>query len=171
MQRHLSNTLLLAALTVVFSAPALLAQIDPGTRQLSRDIFKQLIEINTTDSVGSTTVATEAMAQRLRDAGFPTGDVVVLGPNPRKANMVARLHGTGAHKPVLLIGHLDVVEARRSDWTSDPFQFVEKDGYFYGRGTQDMKSDDAIWVAEFIRLKQEGFQPDRDLEIGRAHVE
>ena len=77
--------------------------------------------------------------------------------------MVARLHGTGAHRPVLLIGHLDVVEARRSDWTTDPFQFVEKDGYFYGRGTQDMKSDDAIWVTEFIRLKREGFKPDRDL--------
>jgi acetylornithine deacetylase/succinyl-diaminopimelate desuccinylase-like protein len=103
------------------------------------------------------------MAQRLRDAGFPAGDVVVLGPNARKGNMVARLHGTGAHKPVLLIGHLDVVEARRSDWTTDPFQFVEKDGYYYGRGTQDMKSDDAVWVTEFIRLKREGFKPDRDL--------
>jgi acetylornithine deacetylase/succinyl-diaminopimelate desuccinylase-like protein len=113
--------------------------------------------------VGSTTVAADAMARRLRDAGFPAGDVVVLGPNPRKGNMVARLHGTGAHRPVLLIGHLDVVEALRSDWTTDPFQFVEKDGYFYGRGTQDMKSDDAIWVTEFIRFKQEGFKPDRDL--------
>jgi acetylornithine deacetylase/succinyl-diaminopimelate desuccinylase-like protein len=148
---------------LVFSAPALLAQVDAATRQLSHDIFKQLIEINTTDSVGSTTVAAEAMARRLRDAGFPASDVVVLGPNARKGNMVARLHGTGAHKPVLLIGHLDVVEARRSDWTTDPFQFVEKDGYFYGRGTQDMKSDDAIWVTEFIRLKREGFKPDRDL--------
>ena len=148
---------------MAFSASALLAQIDPGTRQLSHDIFKQLIEINTTDSVGSTTVAAEAMAQRLRDAGFPAADVVVLGPNARKGNMVARLHGTGAHRPILLIGHLDVVEARRSDWTTDPFQFVEKDGYFYGRGTQDMKSDDAIWVTEFIRLKREGFKPDRDL--------
>ncbi len=148
---------------MVLTAPALLAQIDPGTRQLSYDIFKQLIEINTTDSVGSTTVAAEAMARRLRDAGFPASDVVVLGPNARKGNMVARLHGTGAHRPVLLIGHLDVVEARRSDWTTDPFQFVEKDGYYYGRGTQDMKSDDAIWVTEFIRLKHEGFKPDRDL--------
>ena len=163
MHRHLLKTLSLAAVALVFSAPALLAQIDAGTRQLSHDIFKQLIEINTTDSVGSTTVAAEAMAQRLRDAGFPASDVVVLGPNPRKGNMVARLHGTGAHQPVLLIGHLDVVEARRSDWTTDPFQFVEKDGYFYGRGTQDMKSDDAIWVTEFIRLKREGFKPDRDL--------
>jgi acetylornithine deacetylase/succinyl-diaminopimelate desuccinylase-like protein len=147
----------------VISASALRAQIDPGTRQLSHDIFQQLIEINTTDSVGSTTVAAEAMARRLRNAGFPASDVVVLGPNPRKGNMVARLHGTGAHRPVLLIGHLDVVEALRSDWTTDPFQFVEKDGYYYGRGTQDMKSDDAIWVTEFIRFKQEGFKPDRDL--------
>ena len=163
MHRLLSKTLFLAALTVVFRAPALLAQIDPGTRQLSHDIFKQLIEINTTDSVGSVTLAAEAMAQRLRDAGFPTADVVVLGPNARKGNLIARLRGTGAHRPVLLIGHLDVVEARRSDWTTDPFQFVEKDGYFYGRGTQDMKSDDAIWVTEFIRLKREGFKPDRDL--------
>ncbi|MGA3327998.1 MAG: M20/M25/M40 family metallo-hydrolase [Terriglobia bacterium] len=163
MPRHLLKTLSLAAAALVFTAPTLLGQIDAGTRQLAHDIFKQLIEINTTDSVGSTTVAAEAMAKRLRDAGFPASDVVVLGPNPRKGNMVARLHGTGAHPPVLLIGHLDVVEARRSDWTTDPFQFVEKDGYFYGRGTQDMKSDDAIWVTEFIRLQQEGFKPDRDL--------
>jgi acetylornithine deacetylase/succinyl-diaminopimelate desuccinylase-like protein len=154
---------ILATVALVFFAPAVPAQIDPGTRQLAHDIFKQLIEINTTDSVGSTTVAAEAMAQRLLDAGFPASDVVVLGPNPRKGNMVARLHGTGAHQPVLLIGHLDVVEARRSDWSVDPFQFIEKDGYYYGRGTQDMKSDDAIWVTEFIRLKREGFQPDRDL--------
>lgn len=144
-------------------APALPAQVDTATRELSYKIFKQLIEINTTDSVGSTTVAAEAMAGRLRDAGFPASDVVVLGPNARKGNMVARLRGTGAHRPVLLIGHLDVVEARRSDWTTDPFQFVEKDGYYYGRGTQDMKSDDAIWVTEFIRFQREGFKPDRDL--------
>ena len=163
MSKHPWRTFRLATLAVVFFAPALRAQVDTATRQLAHDIFKQLIEINTTDSVGSTTEAAEAMAQRLRDAGFPAGDVVVLGPNTRKGNMVARLHGTGAHKPVLLIGHLDVVEARRADWTTDPFQFVEQDGYYYGRGTQDMKCDDAIWVTEFIRLKREGFQPDRDL--------
>jgi len=147
---------------------------DQATRQLAHDIFKQLIEINTTDSVGSTTVAAEAMAQRLRDAGFPAADVVVLGPNERKGNMVARLHctsthgtgaGTAVHRPVLLIGHLDVVEARREDWTTDPFQFIEKDGYYYGRGTQDMKSGDAIWVTTLIRLKREGYQPDRDLIV------
>jgi acetylornithine deacetylase/succinyl-diaminopimelate desuccinylase-like protein len=131
--------------------------------QLGHAIFKQLIEINTTDSVGSVTAAAEAMAQRLRDAGFPASDVVVLGPNDRKENMVARYRGTAAGKPILLIGHLDVVEARREDWTTDPFQFVEKDGYYYGRGTQDMKEGDAIFVTNFIRLKKEGYKPDRDL--------
>ena len=157
--RFLAFCLLLSAVTV----PAALAQLDPQTKQLSRDIFQQLIEINTTDSVGSTTVAANAMAQRLLDAGFPKEDVLVLGPNDRKGNLVARIHGTGAAKPILFIGHLDVVEALRSDWTTDPFQFVEKDGYFYGRGTQDMKESDAILVTTFIRLKKEGFKPDRDL--------
>ncbi len=140
-----------------------LAQLDPAARTLSRDIFQQLVDINSTDSIGSTTVAAEAMAKRLLDAGFPKEDVVVLGPNSRKGNMVARLKGTGAGKPILLIGHLDVVEARREDWTTDPFQFVEKDGYFYGRGTQDMKSGDAIMVTTFIRMKKEGYKPDRDI--------
>jgi len=153
----------LAVLVLFLLAPLARAQTDDIIRQLPHDTFKQLIEINTTDSVGSTTVAAQAMAQRLRDAGFPAADVVVLGPNDRKGNMVARLHGTGVHKPVLLIGHLDVVEARREDWTTDPFQFVERDGYYYGRGTQDMKSGDAIWVTTLIRFKREGYQPDRDL--------
>jgi acetylornithine deacetylase/succinyl-diaminopimelate desuccinylase-like protein len=145
------------------------AQLNPQTRQLSRDIFQQLIEINSTDSVGSTTVAADAMAKRLLDAGFPKEDVIVLGPNSRKGNMVARLRGTGAKKPILLIGHLDVVEARREDWTTDPFQFIEKDGYFYGRGTQDMKSGDAIMVTTFIRMKQEGYKPDRDIILGKSN--
>ena len=151
------------AITVLLLAVSLHAQVDDTTRQLSRDIFKQLIEINTTDSVGKVSTAAEAMAQRLRDAGFPESDIQVLGPNDRKKNLVARLHGTGAKRPVLLIGHLDVVEARRQDWTTDPFQFVETDGYFYGRGTQDMKSADAIDVATLIRFKQEGYKPDRDI--------
>ena len=103
------------------------------------------------------------MAQRLLDAGFAKEDVVVLGPNDRKGNLVARIHGTGSAKPILLIGHLDVVEALRTDWTTDPFQFVEKDGYFYGRGTQDVKEGDAIFITTFIRLKKEGYKPDRDI--------
>jgi acetylornithine deacetylase/succinyl-diaminopimelate desuccinylase-like protein len=132
-------------------------------QQLARDIFKQLIEINTTDSVGDNTRAAEAMATRFRAAGYPEQDIRILGPAPRKQNLVLRLHGTGAARPVLFIGHLDVVEANRSDWSFDPFVFREQDGYFYGRGTSDMKGDDAVLVTMFLRLKQEGFQPVRDM--------
>ena len=134
------------------------APLDEPTRKLARDIFQQLIEINTTDSVGSTTVAADAMAKRLLAAGFAAEDVKVLGPNDRKGNLVARYRGTGSAglKPILIIGHLDVVEARREDWTTDPFQFVEKDGYFYGRGTQDMKVSDAILVTDFHSLQTRG---------------
>ncbi len=153
-----------AAFLLSGSLPA--AQPDEATRRLARDIFQQLIEINTTDSVGSTTTAANAMAKRLLDAGFPAADVTVLGPNDRKGNMVARLHGTDASlKPILIIGHLDVVEARREDWTTDPFTFTEKDGYFYGRGTQDMKVNDAILVTTFIRFRREGYRPGRDLVL------
>jgi acetylornithine deacetylase/succinyl-diaminopimelate desuccinylase-like protein len=137
-------------------------QLTP-TNQLARDIFKQLVEINTTDSVGNTTTAAEAMAKRLRDAGYPESDLYIGGPNPRKGNLVARLHGTGARKPILMIGHLDVVEARREDWSVDPFVFLEKDGYFYGRGSIDMKSGDTFLMMTMIRLKKEGFKPDRDI--------
>jgi acetylornithine deacetylase/succinyl-diaminopimelate desuccinylase-like protein len=141
------------------------SQKDAATREMAHDIIKQLIEINTTDSIGSTTVAAQAMAKRLLDAGFPKTDVVVIGPNDRKGNMVARYRGKPGStlRPILIIGHLDVVEARREDWTTDPFKFVEQDGYFYGRGTQDMKEADAIAVTDFIRLKQEGYVPNRDI--------
>jgi acetylornithine deacetylase/succinyl-diaminopimelate desuccinylase-like protein len=139
------------------------AQTDDATRKLSHDVFQQLVEINTTDSVGSVTAASEAMAERFRDAGFDDSDIQVLGPNERKKNLVVRLRGTGIHKPVLLIGHLDVVEAQPEDWTTDPFSFIERDGFYYGRGTQDMKSGDAIMVTTLIRFKKEGYRPDRDI--------
>jgi acetylornithine deacetylase/succinyl-diaminopimelate desuccinylase-like protein len=139
------------------------AQSPEETKEQAREILKQLIEINTTDSVGNVTTAAEAMAKRLRQAGFAEKDAIVAGPNDRKKNLVARLHGSGKRKPILFIGHLDVVEAKREDWTTDPFQFIEKDGFFYGRGTEDMKEGDAILVLNFIRLKKEGYVPDRDL--------
>jgi acetylornithine deacetylase/succinyl-diaminopimelate desuccinylase-like protein len=153
---------IMAAAVLLGRLPA--APLDEATRRLAHDIFQQLVEINTTDSVGSTTAAATAMAKRFLDAGFPPEDVRIAGPNDRKGNLVVRLHGSGGpRKPILIIGHLDVVEARRADWTTDPFQFVEKDGYFYGRGTQDMKVDDAILVTTFIRFHGEGYRPDRDL--------
>jgi len=136
-----------------------------GDNQLVRDLLRELIEINTTHSTGSTGKAAEAMAARLRAAGFPPEDVQVIGPRPERANLVARLHGTGARRPLLLISHLDVVEARREDWTTDPFQFVEKDGYFYGRGTMDIKCGDAILIANLIRWKRENYKPDREVYV------
>ena len=160
------SALALCALTAAIPSRSF-AQVDPQTKQLAHDIFQQLIEINTTDSVGNVTTAAEAMQQRFLDAGFPKEDLYLGGPNDRKKNLVVRFHGTetgaGAKKPILFIGHLDVVEARREDWTTDPFKFIEKDGYYYGRGTQDMKESDAILVTTFIRLWKEGYKPDRDL--------
>src|SRR5579884_2329886 len=134
-------------------------------RDLGREIYKQLIETNTTASVGSTTVAADAMAKRLIAAGYPAEDVRVLGPDPRKGNLVARLRGTGKRKPILFICHLDVVEARREDWSVDPFQLTEKDGYYYGRGTEDIKDGDAALITTLIRLKHEGYKPDRDIIV------
>ena len=153
----------LLAFFALLTASIASAQATDQNHEFARDVFKQLIEINTTDSVGSVTAAAEAMAQRFHDAGFPASDIYLGGPNDRKHNLVVRLHGSGKHRPVLLIGHLDVVEANRQDWTTDPFQFVEKDGYFYGRGTEDMKDGDAIMVSTLIRFKKEGFVPDRDI--------
>ena len=142
----------------------------PQTRspndQRARDIFEQLININTTGSSGSTTAASKAMADWLLKAGFPPADVQVIGlagsPNH---NLVARYRGTGGGrlKPILLLAHIDVVEARREDWSLDPFTLTEKDGFFYGRGTLDVKDGAAILVATLARLKQEGYRPNRDL--------
>ncbi len=139
-------------------APALSSDQESG-----RSIFKELIEINTTHSSGNTTVAAEAMAKRLLAAGYTEKDIQIVGPEGSNRNLVVRLHGTGREKPILFLSHLDVVEARRSDWSLDPFILTEKDGFFYGRGTSDIKDGSAILVANFIRMKKEGFVPDRDL--------
>jgi acetylornithine deacetylase/succinyl-diaminopimelate desuccinylase-like protein len=138
---------------------------DPANNQLARDIYKQLVEINTTDSVGNTTMAAQAMADRLKAAGFPESDIQVIGPNPRKENLVARYRGRGERKPLLLVAHLDVVEAPRQEWSIDPFKFLEREGYFWGRGTTDDKAMAAVWIASFIRLRQERYVPDRDLIV------
>jgi acetylornithine deacetylase/succinyl-diaminopimelate desuccinylase-like protein len=137
----------------------------PADRDLARAIFEELVEINTTDSTGDCTKAANAMAARLVSAGLPKADVQVLGPDPRKGNLVARLRGTGIRRPLLLLAHLDVVEARREDWSFDPFVFREEGGYFYGRGTSDDKAMAAIFVANMVRYLREGFRPDRDLVL------
>jgi acetylornithine deacetylase/succinyl-diaminopimelate desuccinylase-like protein len=131
-----------------------------------RDVLKQLIEINSEHSHGSTAV-TLAIAERLKAAGFSQADYVLLAPpgHPTKGNIVVRLKGTGKLKPVLYIGHLDVVEAERADWTYDPYKLTEKDGWLYGRGTIDMKGQDAATLTALIRLKKEGYVPDRDIIV------
>ncbi|HEY4873185.1 MAG TPA: hypothetical protein VIH77_03070, partial [Steroidobacteraceae bacterium] len=113
------------AAVLVAAAPAARAETDAAANALARDVFKELIEINTTDSVGNVTTAAEAMARRLRAGGFAAADMQLLGPNDRKKNLVVRMRGSGEHKPVLIIGHLDVVEAHREDWSTDPFKFIE----------------------------------------------
>jgi acetylornithine deacetylase/succinyl-diaminopimelate desuccinylase-like protein len=133
-------------------------------QQLAREIYQELIEINTTDSVGDNTAAARAIESRLLAAGFPREDVQVIVPAPRKGNLVARLRSPAATgKPILLLAHIDVVEADPADWTVDPFTFLERDGYFYGRGTTDDKAQAAIWVANLLLMKQEGYRPNRDI--------
>ena len=133
---------------------------------LARELLKELIEIDTTNSKGDNTAAAQAMADRLIAAGFPAEDVQVLGPVERKGNLVARYRGReSGRKPLLLLAHIDVVEADPADWTLDPFTFVEQDGYYYGRGTTDDKDEAAIYIANLVRMKEEGFQPDRDIIV------
>lgn len=160
--KRLLIVILLAAATTSLAAPP---PLDAKSKQLAFDIYKELIEINTTASIGNNTTAAQAMAARLKAAGFSAGDVQVLGPDPRKGNLVARLHGRGIGKPLLLLAHLDVVEAKREDWSLDPFVLTEKDGYYYGRGTSDDKAMAAIWIATLIRYKREGFVPKRDIIV------
>jgi acetylornithine deacetylase/succinyl-diaminopimelate desuccinylase-like protein len=155
-----------AALLPVVAACLCAATLPPPEYQkLVHDIYKQLIEINTSFSTGATTPAARAMADRLRAEGFPASDIQVLGAADHKMNVVVRYHGTGQRKPLLLLAHLDVVEAKRADWSLDPFKLTEKDGFFYGRGTIDDKAQAAMWVANLIRYKREGFKPDRDLIV------
>src|SRR6476659_2428774 len=134
-------------------------------KQLARDIYKEMVEIKSGYTTGSTTPVAEAAARRLKEAGFPDSDIFIGGAIPTKANLVVRYHGTGEKKPILLVAHTDVVEAKREDWSMDPFQFTEKDGYFYGRGVGDDKAQAAIWIANLIRYKHEGFKPDRDIIV------
>jgi len=155
---------LLIALATAMASPILGQTPDPH-QQLARDIHKELVEINTVTATGDTLKAAQAMAARLKGAGFADADVQVFSPAPHKGNLVARLHGTGMRRPILLLAHLDVVDARREDWSVDPFTLLEKDGYLYGRGVWDDKFMGAVFIANLIRYRQEGFKPDRDIIV------
>ena len=159
-----TNTLILAStlIWVLVASSALAAD----HRALAKDIFRELIEINTTHSVGDSVQAAQAMAARLLAAGLPAADVVVIEQAPRKGNLVARLRSPApTKKPILFLAHIDVVEADPADWNLPPFEFIEQDGYFYGRGTLDDKDEAAIAVANLIKLHQEGYVPNRDIII------
>jgi acetylornithine deacetylase/succinyl-diaminopimelate desuccinylase-like protein len=153
------------ALVWLLCLPAWTADTMPpeAEQRLAREIYKEMIEVKSGFTTGSTTLIAEAVAARFRAAGFPASDIFVGGPIPTKANVVVRYRGSGARKPILLLAHTDVVEARREDWSVDPFVFIEKDGYFYGRGTADDKAQAAVWVATLLRFEREGYKPDRDL--------
>jgi acetylornithine deacetylase/succinyl-diaminopimelate desuccinylase-like protein len=156
-----------ASIFIVILAAPLSAQttLPDAQKQLAHDIYKEFVEIQSGYTTGSTTPVAEAAAARLKAAGFSDADIFIGGASPKKANLVVRYHGTGARKPLLLIAHTDVVEAKREDWSMDPFVLTEKDGYFYGRGTGDDKAQAAVWIANLIQYKKEGFKPDRDIIV------
>ena len=132
-------------------------------QQLGREIYNELIETDTTHSTGDTTKAAELLARRFRAAGFPEGDVQIIGPGATNRNLIVRYRGSGQKSPILLLAHLDVVEAKREDWSLDPFKLTEKDGYFYGRGTSDDKNGATTLSAAVLRLRGENFKPNRDV--------
>ena len=138
-------------------------------QQVAREVYKELVEINTSVTTGNITNGAVAMAKRFRQAGIPDSDIFVGGPRPEKHNVVARFRGKNpaGRKPVLLLAHLDVVEALKADWSPefDPFVFTEKDGYYYARGIADDKAMASIFVANLLRMKAEGYVPDRDIII------
>ncbi len=158
------SRLLLLLATVL--APALGAQQLTRWETQARALLKELTEINTTHSVGNTVTAAEAMAKHMRAAGFPSEDVVVIENAPRKGNLIVRLRGRNTgRKPMLLLSHIDVVEADAKDWTLPPFEFIERDGIFYGRGVADDKDEGAIHLTILLRMKAEGIVPDRDIIV------
>ncbi len=161
---------LASALLLVVGAASPAAPVSPAPEAsdtaLERAILKQLVEINTSDSAGHSGEAARAMAARLIEAGLPSADVRVTGYDPRYQSLVARYRGRpGGARPILLMAHLDVVDARREDWSTDPYRLVEQGGFYYGRGTSDNKAGAAMLVANFIRYRREGFVPDRDLIV------
>lgn len=168
----LSALLLLIAASVASAQPATPIYTPNAltpTQRVARDIYKELIEINTSVTTGNITNGALAMAKRFRAAGVADSDIFVGGPRPERHNVVARVRGKNpaGRKPLLLLAHIDVVEALKADWSPefDPFVLTEKDGYFYARGTADNKAMASIFVANLFRMKAEGYVPDRDIII------
>ena len=162
----MKTSLVLVVLGVLVSAQARAQQgVPESERTLAREIYRELVETDTTHSSGSTTRAAELVAARLRAGGIPDADIAQLGPSATKGNLVARLHGSGTEKPLVLLAHLDVVEAKREDWSVDPFVLLEQDGYFYGRGTLDDKAMASIFTTILLRLAREHTPLRRDVVL------
>ena len=143
---------------LIFLSPPATAHLPlPPQDKLLREIYQELVEINTTDSVGSCTDAAKAMATRLKTGGYTDDEMQIIIPpgNAKKGNLVARLKGTGTKKPLMLLAHIDVVEAKREDWERDPFKLIEEGGFFYARGSSDDKAMAAINVSNMISYKAE----------------
>jgi acetylornithine deacetylase/succinyl-diaminopimelate desuccinylase-like protein len=163
------NTMFLAAMVIATLCESIPAQAatDAGLQRF-REIYKELVETNTTLSAGDCTLAAQRMAARLKTAGYPDGDLRVFVPegHPKEGGLLAVLHGSDSKaKAILMLAHIDVVEAKREDWARDPFRLIEEDGYFYGRGTSDMKAQAAIWVDNLIRYREEGYHPKRTIKM------
>src|SRR4051812_8647464 len=150
-----------------FAMPAAAHGLRPGQVRF-RALYKELVGTNPTLSAGDCTLAARKMAAHLKTAGYPDADLhIYTAPgHPKEGGLVAVLHGSDPKaKAILLLGHLDVVEARRADWTRDPFTLIEEDGYFFARGASDMKSLVAAWVDTMVRLKEEGFKAPRSIKM------
>jgi acetylornithine deacetylase/succinyl-diaminopimelate desuccinylase-like protein len=163
-----SHAVCTAIACAMLSAGQVLAQGSPTPEQRElRELYKELVETNTSDSAGSCTTAAEALAARLKAGGFADADMRIIVPpgGPKKGNLVARYRGTGAKRPIMLLGHLDVVEAKREDWQRDPFKLVEENGYFYARGAFDDKAMASVFAANLIRYRREGYRPERDIVL------
>src|SRR5450631_3767165 len=161
------STVVAAAIASLFCI-ASLAQVPTPDEAAFRDLYKQLVEINTSRSVGSCTQAAEAMRTRLLAAGMPAADAQILSPpeRPKDGALIAVLHGRDRQaKPILLLAHIDVVEAKREDWERDPFKLVEENGWFYARGASDDKAMAAVFTDNLIRYQKESFKPRRDIKL------
>lgn len=159
--KHPLATLVLAA---TLAMPVTLGAQGFDQNAVGRTVLRELIETNTTPSIGNTTKASELMAAHFRAAGVPESDIAIVGPDDTHKNLIVRIRGSDrARKPILLLAHLDVVEAERTDWSVDPFVLHERDGFYYGRGTQDVKGGAATLVTALLRMRAEGVTPSRDL--------
>src|SRR5450432_1757189 len=160
--------LMAAMLAIIFSAAMGHAQTGDKSLERFRAIYKELVETNTSLSAGDCTLAAQRMAARLKAAGYPDEDLHVFVPDghPKEGGLLAQLHGTDPKaKAILMLAHVDVVEAKREDWTRDPFTLIEEGGYFYGRGTTDMKAQAAVWVDNLVRYREQNFKPKRDIKL------